>query len=53
VPLILGVCTEVAVIAIGPPTATPDASPAALIVASAMFELAQFTVTGPAEPSEK
>jgi hypothetical protein len=49
----LGVCVEVAVMVIGPPAETPDASPAALIVAMALFEEVQFTVTAPDDPSEK
>jgi len=48
-----GVCVEVAVMVIGPPAETPDARPAALMVAMAMFEEVQFTVTAPDEPSEK
>ena len=53
VPLILGVCVEVALMVIGPPAETPDATPAALIVAIALFEEVQFTVTVPEDPSEK
>ena len=53
VPWILGVCVEVAVMVIGPPAETPDASPAALIVTTALFEEVQFTVTAPDDPSEK
>ena len=48
-----GVCVEVAVIVIGPPAATPEAMPAAVIVATAVFEEFQFTVMGPVELSEK
>ena len=38
---------------IGPPAETPDATPAALIVATPLFEEVQFTVTAPDDPSEK
>jgi uncharacterized membrane protein len=53
VPWMLGVCVEVAVMVIGPPAETPDARPAALIVAMATFEEVQLTVTAPEDPSEK
>jgi hypothetical protein len=53
VPWMLGDCVEVAVMVIGPPAETPEARPAALIVAMAMFEEVQFTVTAPEDPSEK
>jgi hypothetical protein len=49
----LGVWVEVAVMVIGPPAETPDATPAALIVAMATFEEVQLTVTAPEDPSEK
>ena len=52
-PLIVGVCVEVAVIVMGPPAITPVATPAALIVATAGFDDIQFTATGPVELSEK
>jgi hypothetical protein len=53
VPLMLGVCVEVAVIVIGPPAATPVATPDALIVATPVFDEPQFTATALDEPSEK
>jgi hypothetical protein len=37
----------------GPPAETPEATPAALTVATALFEEVQFTVTVPDDPSEK
>ena len=37
----------------GPPADTPEATPAGLIVAIAMFDEVQFTAIGPDEPSEK
>ena len=52
-PLIVGTCVEVAIIVMGPPAMTPDATPAALIVAMAVFEELQFTLTGEDELSEK
>ena len=52
-PLIVGVCVEVAVIVMGPPAVTPVATPVALIVATAVFDDIQFTATGPVELSEK
>jgi hypothetical protein len=54
VPMIPAVCVELAVIVIGPPAATPVATPVfALIVAMAVFPEDQVTVTGPVDPSEK
>src|SRR5271167_3854174 len=53
VPLIDGTCVEVAVIVMGPPAVTPDATPAVLIVAMDVFEELQFTLTGEDELSEK
>ena len=44
---------DVAVIVIGPPAVTPDATPAAVIVAMAVFDELQFTLTGEDELSEK
>ena len=38
---------------IGPPAETPDASPAALIVAIPVFDEPHVTVTAPDDPSEK
>ena len=53
VPLIFCDCVEVAVIVMGPPARTPVTTPLALIVATAVFDDIQFTVTGPVELSEK
>ena len=52
-PLTLGVSVEVAVIVIGPPGETPDATPEALIVAMPVFDEPQFTATALDDPSEK
>jgi hypothetical protein len=48
-----GDCVEVAVMVMGPPAETPEATPAALMVAMARLDEPQFTVTEPDEPSEK
>jgi hypothetical protein len=53
VPLIAAFVVDVAVIVIGPPAATPVATPELLIVAIAVFAELQFTLTAPLVPSEK
>jgi hypothetical protein len=53
VPLIFCDCVDVAVIVAGPPGEIPNAVPEELIVATAVFDEVQFTVTGAVEPSEK
>ena len=52
-PKIVDVCVDVAVIMIGPPAETPEATPAAVIVANAVFDEFHVTETGPVELSEK
>ena len=53
VPEMLPFVVEVAVMVTGPPAFTPVATPEALIVAMAVFDEVQFTLTGPVVPSEK
>ena len=53
VPEMLPFVVEVAVIVIGPPAVTPVATPEPLIVAIAVFDELQFTLTTPVVPSEK
>ena len=53
VPLIVPLVVEVAVMVIGPPATTPVATPEALMVAIAVFDELQFTLTDPVVPSEK
>jgi hypothetical protein len=53
VALMLVNCVDVAVMLIGPPAETPIAVPTALIVATALFDEVQVTVTAADEPSEK
>jgi len=53
VPLMAAFVVEVAVIVIGPPALTPVATPEALIVAMAVFDELQFTLTAPVVPFEK
>lgn len=52
-PLIFCDCVEVAVIVMGPPAESAEATPDELIVAMAVFDDIQFSVTGPVELSEK
>ena len=44
---------EVAVMVTGPPAFTPVATPEVLIVAMAVLDESQLTLTAPVEPSEK
>jgi hypothetical protein len=53
VPLIAPLIVEVAVIVIGPPAPTPVATPEVLIVAIAVFDELQVTLTALLVPSEK
>jgi len=53
VPLMAAFVVDVALIVTGPPAATPVATPDALIVAIAVFDDDQFTLTAPVVPSEK
>ena len=46
-------CVEVAVIVMGPPAVSAEATPFGLIVAMAVFDEDQLTVTGSDELSEK